>query len=203
MSLILTLTKTPQIASYRSRSTKEKKRLICLLYWVDHLTHLSREQQLSNQSTNHLVESSGVESLWGTYYYSLIMLKYLMEIITLHYPHLSRLLAWHGSPHIYGGSPGTKGRRGHVGCKRGSGEDNPCLGLGASTGWWRGSGRSGAGCIRACGRGRGAGCGAGRGRLRWGWLAGGSCGGGAGCYGSSILADLLHEIPHKIRREGT
>lgn len=115
------------------------------------------------------------------------------------------MLAWHGGPHINGGSTGAIGWGGHVGCKGWSGEHNSGLGLGASMGRWWGSRRGGGGCVRTSGGSWGVGCGAVArgGGLGWDWLASGSGSGSTSSYSSSILADLLHEIPHKVRGEGT
>lgn len=69
--------------------------------------------------------------------------------------------------------------------------------------WW--SSRGCGGCVGTSCSSRGVGCGAvaRRGRLWWDWLASGSGSGSTGSYSCSILADLLHEIPHEVRREGT
>lgn len=111
-------------------------------------------------------------------------------------------MAWHSSPHINGGPPGAKGRRGHVWCKRWPGEHDSGLWLGTCVRRRWGSSRGCGGCVGACGCSRGVGCGAVAGwcGLGWDWVAGG---GSASSYSSGILADLLHEIPHEVRREGT
>lgn len=117
--------------------------------------------------------------------------------------HLAGLLAWHGRPHVDGGPPGAEGWGGHVGLKGGPGEDDPGLGLRAAVRRRRRSRRGGGGCVGTSGGGGGVGRGAvaRRGGLWRHWRPGG--GGSAGGDGSSVLADLLHEIAHEVGREGT
>ena len=79
--------------------------------------------------------------------------------------------------------PTAERRRGRWGGEGGPGEHHPGL-------------RLGLGVCRAAGRGGGGGGGAdadGRDVFR-DWLASY----GARCHGSSILADLLHQVPHEV-----
>lgn len=177
--------------------------------------HLSWKQELSYQPTDHLVESSRVKCLWRTstsqlsqncWSWGHMVHKTSSRINIKNHPHLSRLLARHGGPHIDCGATGAEGWRRDVGCEWGSSKYNSGVGLTAIR-RWRGSSGGRSGCVRACrGCGR-VGCEAvaSRGGLRWDWLACPSSGSGSsiGSYSSCILTDLLHKIPHKVRWKST